>query len=91
MPAPEEVHCTKRDLVSTLAVLLQARRLKISPALPEARTLTEELAGFQVKISQAGGDTYGAWRGGAHDDLILSVALACWAGELDLPGRTRFS
>ena len=22
-----------------------------------------------------------AWREGDHDDLVLSVALACWAGE----------
>jgi len=29
----------------------------------------------------AGHDSYGAWREGAHDDLLLSVALACWAAE----------
>jgi hypothetical protein len=38
----------------------------------------------------AGRDTYGAWREGAHDDLVLSVALACRAGEFDLPGRMSF-
>ncbi len=26
-------------------------------------------------------DSYEAWREGDHDDLMLSVALACWAGE----------
>jgi hypothetical protein len=90
LPGPGEVHCPKRDLVSTLAVLLQSGRLKIAKGLPEATTLGQELAGFQVKISAAGRDTYGAWREGAHDDLVLSVALACWAAECDLPGRTRF-
>lgn len=48
---------------------------------PEAQTLLEEMTNFQVKISQAGHDSYGAWREGTHDDLLLSVALACWAAE----------
>ncbi len=26
-------------------------------------------------------DSYGAWREGTHDDLVLAVALALWAGE----------
>ncbi len=26
-------------------------------------------------------DSYEAWREGDHDDLVLSVAMACWAGE----------
>jgi hypothetical protein len=90
MPAPGEVHAPKRDLVSALSVLLQTQRLKIAPALPEAATLTRELESFQVRISAAGRDTYGAWREGAHDDLVLAVALAVWAGEKGLPGRTRF-
>ena len=89
-PAPGEVHCPKRDLVSTLSVLLQARRLRISPELPDTRVLSEELANFQVKISATGRDTYGSWREGQHDDLVLAVALAVWAAEAGLPGTTRF-
>jgi len=71
----------KRDLVSTAAVLLQARRLRIAEGLPEARTLVDELLNFQVKITDSGRDTYGAWREGTHDDLVLAVALACWWAE----------
>jgi hypothetical protein len=26
-------------------------------------------------------DSYGAWREGAHDDLVLAVAVAAWYGE----------
>jgi len=89
-PNSGEVHCPKRDLVSTLSVLLQAERLKVAPALPETRTLMSELATFQVKISASGRDTYGTWREGQHDDLVLAVALAVWAAEAGLPGRTRF-
>jgi hypothetical protein len=68
----------KRILVSTVAVLLQSSRLKIAASLPDAITLQHELENFQVKITGAGNDTYGAWREGAHDDLVLAVALACW-------------
>ena len=31
-------------------------------------------------------DSYEAWSAGNHDDLVLSVALACWAGSGILGG-----
>lgn len=71
----------KRDLVGVLQVLFQTQRLKIAAALPDADTLTRELLAFEVKITTSANDTYGAWREGAHDDLVLAVALACWWGE----------
>ncbi len=75
----------KRDLVSTVSVLLQAERLKIARALPEASTLTSELTAFKVSISLSGhasfGNDVGPWRENPHDDLVLAVALACWLGE----------
>ena len=71
----------KRDLVGVVQVLLQNQRLRIAAALPEAETLLRELEGFRVRVSAAGHDTYGAWRDGTHDDLVLAVALACWYGE----------
>jgi hypothetical protein len=71
----------KRDLVSTVQVLLQGGRLKIAPALAESALLVQELQNFQVKISDLGHDSYGAWREGTHDDLVLAAALACWHAE----------
>jgi phage FluMu gp28-like protein len=74
----------KRDLVTTVNVLLESRRLKIPTALPLARTLADELHTFKVTISPLGHDSYGAggeWREGQHDDLVLAVALAAWFGE----------
>jgi hypothetical protein len=71
----------KRDLVSVAQVALQTQRLKIAPALAEAQTLTQELLNFKVKISlETAHDSYGAWREGQHDDLVLAVALALWMG-----------
>jgi len=71
----------KRDLVGVVQVLLQSGRLKVAPALPEAAILTAELENFQVRITEAAHDTYGAWREGTHDDLVLAVALAAWAAQ----------
>jgi len=72
----------KRELVSTAQVFLQSKRLHVASALPEAATLTRELLAFQVKINaQTANDSYGSWREGSHDDLVLAVALALWAGE----------
>ena len=75
----------KRDLASVLQVLLQCERLKIADAIPEARLLVQEMLAFRVKITANAQDTYGAWRGGAHDDLVLAVALACWYGQQYTP------
>lgn len=74
----------KRDLATTVAILLESKRLQIAGELPLARVLTDELANFKVKVSSSGHDSYGAgddWRDGNHDDLVLSVALACWFAE----------
>ena len=69
----------KRDLVTTLQVLFQAGNLKVASGLELAPVLVEELLNFKVKINvKTGHDSYEAWREGTHDDLVLSVAMACW-------------
>ncbi len=88
-----EYHVPKRDLVSTLQVLFQTGKLKIAAGLPLADIFIAELMNFQAKISLSGHDSYaagpagagGAWREGAHDDLVLAVALACWYAERPQP------
>jgi hypothetical protein len=79
-------HVPKKELVGTLQVLLQSRRLQVAPALPEARTLEQELVNFRVKITAALHETFGAGREGQHDDLVLAVALAAWRGEREPTG-----
>jgi hypothetical protein len=69
----------KREPAGTLQVLLGTRRLEVAPALPLAKVLAREMATFKVKINVAtGSESFEAWRERDHDDLILSVALACW-------------
>lgn len=79
---PGGYHVPKRELVGRMQVLLQSKRVKFAETLPEVATLVRELLSFQVKINaKTAHDSYGAWREGTHDDLVLAVALAVWYGE----------
>lgn len=72
----------KRDLVSLLQVFAQNNRLKVAQNLKYGPVLAQELQSFKVKIdSRTAHDSYGSWREGEHDDLILSLAVALWAAE----------
>jgi hypothetical protein len=43
--------------------------------------LARALAAFLVKVAATAKEELDAWRGGAHDDLVLAVAVAAWLGE----------
>jgi hypothetical protein len=71
-------HVPKRDLIASAQIALQSRRLVIAEGLPDTATLVKELQDYRVEISEkTGHDSYNA-RSGAHDDLVLAVALAVW-------------
>ena len=78
------LHVPKRELVGTLQVLLQTRRLRVARTLPDAVVLVQELENFRAKVTTAKKETLESWREGRHDDLILAVAVAAWLGELAL-------
>jgi hypothetical protein len=79
-------HVPKRNLVGVTQMALQTGRLRVASALPEAATLTQELQNFQMKIAlDMGHESYGAWREGTHDDLVLALACALWCGERKWP------
>jgi hypothetical protein len=71
-------HVPKKELVTALQAPLVGRRLKVAAGIPDADILVRELSSFEVKITEAANETFGARRGGQHDDLVLAVALACW-------------
>ena len=75
------LHVPKKELVGTLQVLLQTRRLQVSRSLPDAAVLVQELENFRAKVTAAKKETLESWREGRHDDLILAVAMAAWLGE----------
>jgi hypothetical protein len=71
----------KKELVSTMQVMLQTRRVKLPSTLPEAATLTQELEKFRAKITDLSEEDLLAWREGPHDDLVLAVSCEAWMGE----------
>jgi hypothetical protein len=81
------LHVPKKELVTFLQIVLQSRRLRIARGLHEAAILVRELQQFQVKITTAAHETFGVWREGQHDDLVLAVALACWWAERHPPAH----
>lgn len=75
-PAPREWSVPKADLVACVQLLLQSKRLRIHDHLPDLEALKSELLSFGYTINDAGRARMEATSG--HDDLVLSVAMACW-------------
>ncbi len=76
------VSVPKRDLVNILQIYAQNDRLKVAPNLKFGPTLIKELETFKIKIDpKTAHDSYGSWREGEHDDLVLATAIALWCGE----------
>ncbi len=71
----------KKDLVAVIQTLIHGDRLYIVPELKDAKILGKEIRQFRVKVTTAGNETFEALRERDHDDMVLSVALACWYHE----------
>ena len=65
----------KAWLVSHLQALLQTRRLHL-PKTAEAEVLAKELLDYEIRADQDANDRYGAFKVGAHDDLVTALGLA---------------
>lgn len=76
----------KGELVSKLQALLHAGELRIAAGLPDAAVLMRELQDFRVRYSDAGNATFSA-REGAHDDLVLALALGVFGLSRPEPAR----
>jgi hypothetical protein len=73
----------KRDLIGVVQMLLQSRRLKFAAGLPDVDVLVRELETFRAKINiSTGHESFESWRARDHDDMVLSLAIGCWVGEL---------
>jgi hypothetical protein len=68
----------KKDLIAGLQILFETSQLGIAAGIPQAETLIEELCNFELTVSLSGHQHFQPHRAGAHDDLVLAVALAAW-------------
>jgi hypothetical protein len=80
-----QYYVPKRDLITGVQTLLQSGGLRIARSLKHGAALAAEMAEMRVKITAAGNTQFGAWREGAHDDLVLALALACWSARQVYP------
>ncbi len=65
----------KAWLVSRLKTLFQTGRLHL-PRTPEAVALERELLDYEIRVAEDANDRYGAFKTGAHDDLVTALGLA---------------
>lgn len=81
----------KGHLISRVQALLHEGRLKIHADLPDATALVSELQSFRVEYTDTGYMRFNA-RTGAHDDLVLALAIALWRayGDQQLAGIIEF-
>ena len=67
----------KSFLISGVDACLHDGSLRFADELREREALREELQNFRRHVTNAGRATYQA-RTGAHDDLVLAVAISLW-------------
>jgi hypothetical protein len=79
-------HVPKAELVTSLLVAFQCKRLKIRRRLPDTTVLVQELLNYRTKITDAGNEVFEARRD--HDDLVVALALAVWYAERDANNYT---
>ena len=83
------LYIPKAQMVSMLQVLLQTGRIHL-PKTAEAEALKEELLNYEIRISDAGRDSYGAFKTGSHDDLVSALGIATFYSEnRKIPGIYR--
>ena len=71
----------KRELVAAIQVPIQQRRLTFADSLPMTDVLQKELELFRVKVTADRNETFESWRERDHDDIVLALALALYAGR----------
>ena len=70
-----------RTLVERVSVDLRLTHDAVRAAnLPYAYLARVQRARLKINLETAH-DSYGAWREGTHDDLVLAVALALWTAQ----------
>ena len=70
--------------VSKLQAALHSGDLKIAKGIADAPVLLRELQDFRLRYTDAANATFNA-REGAHDDLVLALAMALFTLTRDEP------
>jgi hypothetical protein len=86
-----EVRLGKAWMVSRLQALAQTGRLHL-PQSAGAEAARKELLDYEIRVSDDGHDSFGAFKTGRHDDLVTAIGLAvqlplCAGAWSEHPGR----
>jgi hypothetical protein len=81
------IHLSKSLLVSNLIGLFESHHIYLSKQSREMDALLDELASFEVKISEETGNESFNAKTGKYDDLVVSLGLAAWWGSYNRPAR----
>lgn len=73
-----EIRLGKAWLVSRLQALLQGGQIHL-PQTDESAALAKELLDYEIHVDEQANDRYGAFKTGAHDDLVTALGLAVQA------------
>jgi hypothetical protein len=79
---------SKSFLVSNLDAKMHTGELRFAKELREAPAMEADLKDFRRHVSEAGRYSFEA-RSGAHDDLVLAVAIALWRATTKKPSFSR--
>lgn len=65
-------YIVKKDVAATLSIVTNPNnpRLKVPPLATHARELTTELRNYEIRVSDAGSTTFGAFAHKTHDDIV---------------------
>ncbi len=78
-PIGEGLGVPKQELVTTLQLMFNTRRIKVSRSSQLHEEFIKELINFRLSFTPSGHGVYAAARG--HDDLVLATSLAIWYAE----------
>jgi hypothetical protein len=67
----------KFEIVRSVEVLLQTKRLRVVPTIPLADVLRAELENFRATVTLTGRVRLEA-EGTGHDDIVMALAMAVW-------------
>jgi hypothetical protein len=67
----------KAYLVCRMQMLFQRDLLRLPPKHREAQVMAKELKDYEIRVTENANDTYGAFKVGAHDDLVTACGLSC--------------
>ena len=76
-----QIKLPKTQLVSALVSVFDDDRIELPARSKEIDAMVNELSNFEIRISEEGRDSFGAFKVGTHDDLVTALGLAIWLGE----------